>query len=42
MELKTKGLKKSLIVALEEKDYPLAEALNDKIKEIQAQSMEKA
>ncbi|RVZ36538.1 DNA primase [Helicobacter pylori] len=37
VELKTKGLKKSLKVALEEKDYPLAEALNAKIKEIQAQ-----
>lgn len=34
---KIKGLKKSLVVALEEKDYPLAEALNDKIKEIQEQ-----
>ncbi|MGL2671749.1 DNA primase [Helicobacter pylori] len=37
MELKTKGLKKSLNMALEEKDYPLAEAINAKIKEIQAQ-----
>ncbi|MGN8500919.1 DNA primase [Helicobacter pylori] len=36
VELKTKGLKKSLNMALEEKDYPLAEALNAKIKEIQA------
>lgn len=35
VELKTKGLKKSLNVALEKKDYPLAEALNTKIKEIQ-------
>ncbi|WP_367684362.1 DNA primase [Helicobacter pylori] len=35
VELKTKGLKKSLNVALEEKDYPLAEAINAKIKEIQ-------
>ncbi|WP_120911411.1 DNA primase [Helicobacter pylori] len=35
IELKTKGLKKSLNIALEEKDYPLAEALNAKIKEIQ-------
>ncbi|MGL2851174.1 DNA primase [Helicobacter pylori] len=34
MELKTKGLKKSLNMALEEKDYPLAEAINAKIKEI--------
>ncbi len=38
VELKTKGLKKSLNVALEEKDYPLAEAINAKIKEIQAHS----
>ncbi|MGL2799407.1 DNA primase [Helicobacter pylori] len=37
IELKTKGLKKSLNIALEEKDYPLAEALNAKIKEIQVQ-----
>ncbi|EJB98728.1 DNA primase [Helicobacter pylori] len=36
VELKTKGLKRSLALALENKDYPLAEALNDKIKEIQA------
>ncbi len=36
VELKTKGLKKSLVAALEERDYPLAEALNDRIKEIQA------
>ncbi|WQU13346.1 DNA primase [Helicobacter pylori] len=36
VELKTKGLKKSLNVALEKKDYPLVEALNTKIKEIQA------
>ncbi|WRD49097.1 DNA primase [Helicobacter pylori] len=35
VELKTKGLKKSLNVALAEKDYPLAEAINAKIKEIQ-------
>ncbi len=35
VELKTKGLKKSLSVALGEKDYLLAEALNAKIKEIQ-------
>ncbi|RVZ53314.1 DNA primase [Helicobacter pylori] len=35
VELKTKGLKKSLNVALEEKDYPLVEAINSKIKEIQ-------
>ncbi|MGN8410272.1 DNA primase [Helicobacter pylori] len=35
VELKTKGLKKSLNVALEEKDYQLAEAINAKIKEIQ-------
>ncbi len=35
IELKTKGLKKSLNVALEEKDYSLAESLNAKIKEIQ-------
>ncbi len=35
VELKIKGLKKSLNVALEEKDYPLAEAINAKIKEIQ-------
>ncbi|ERA56927.1 DNA primase [Helicobacter pylori GAM117Ai] len=37
VELKTKGLKKSLNMALESKDYALAEALNAKIKEIQAQ-----
>ncbi|RKU91465.1 DNA primase [Helicobacter pylori] len=36
VELKTKGLKKSLSLALESKDYSLAEALNAKIKEIQA------
>ncbi|EJC08014.1 DNA primase [Helicobacter pylori] len=35
VELKTKGLKKSLNVALEGKDYQLAEAINAKIKEIQ-------
>ncbi|RVY62890.1 DNA primase [Helicobacter pylori] len=35
IELKTKGLKKSLNVALKEKDYKLAEALNAKIKELQ-------
>ncbi|MFP6213845.1 DNA primase [Helicobacter pylori] len=35
-ELKTKGLKHSLALALERKDYALAEALNNKIKEIQA------
>ncbi|MGL2640716.1 DNA primase [Helicobacter pylori] len=35
VELKTKGLKKSLSVALEEKDYKLVEAINAKIKEIQ-------
>ncbi len=35
-ELKTKGLKNSLAYALERKDYALAEALNAKIKEIQA------
>ncbi|WRC13832.1 DNA primase [Helicobacter pylori] len=34
-ELKTKGLKHSLNLALERKDYVLAEALNNKIKEIQ-------
>ncbi|MFA4809271.1 DNA primase [Helicobacter pylori] len=34
-ELKTKGLKHSLTLALERKDYALAEALNNKIKEIQ-------
>ncbi|MGL2781998.1 DNA primase, partial [Helicobacter pylori] len=34
-ELKTKGLKTSLNLALERKDYALAEALNAKIKEIQ-------
>ncbi|WQV22704.1 DNA primase [Helicobacter pylori] len=37
IELKTKGLKHSLTLALERKDYALAEALNDKIKEIQKQ-----
>ncbi|ANT42533.1 DNA primase [Helicobacter phage Pt22899G] len=36
VELKTKGLKHSLALALESKDYQLAEALNAKIKEIQA------
>ncbi|WQW31177.1 DNA primase [Helicobacter pylori] len=36
VELKTKGLKHSLALALERKDYSLAEALNTKIKEIQA------
>ncbi|WP_305870592.1 DNA primase [Helicobacter pylori] len=36
-ELKTKGLKTSLTLALERKDYALAEALNNKIKEIQTQ-----
>ncbi len=35
IELKTKGLKHSLNLALERKDYALAEALNNKIKEIQ-------
>ncbi|PUD45029.1 DNA primase [Helicobacter pylori] len=35
LELKTKGLKHSLALALESKDYSLAEALNAKIKEIQ-------
>lgn len=35
VELKTKGLKHSLTLALERKDYSLAEALNAKIKEIQ-------
>ncbi len=34
-ELKTKGLKDSLNLALERKDYALAEAINNKIKEIQ-------
>lgn len=34
-ELKTKGLKNSLNLALERKDYALAEVLNNKIKEIQ-------
>lgn len=34
-ELKTKGLKNSLTLALERKDYALAEALNNKLKEIQ-------
>ncbi|NHB14578.1 DNA primase [Helicobacter pylori] len=37
VELKTKGLKHSLALALESKDYQLAEALNAKIKEIQEQ-----
>ncbi|GAA8133572.1 hypothetical protein HpDR130_11100 [Helicobacter pylori] len=37
VELKTKGLKKSLNAALEGKDYALAEALNAKIKELQVQ-----
>ncbi|WRA28578.1 DNA primase [Helicobacter pylori] len=37
VELKTKGLKNSLAVALECKDYALAEAINAKIKEIQTQ-----
>ncbi|GAA9404767.1 hypothetical protein BTM420_15120 [Helicobacter pylori] len=36
MELKTKGLKHSLADALERKDYALVEAINAKIKEIQA------
>ncbi|ANT42673.1 DNA primase [Helicobacter phage Pt21299RU] len=36
VELKTKGLKHSLTLALERKDYSLAEALNAKIKELQA------
>ncbi|WP_441701862.1 DNA primase [Helicobacter pylori] len=36
VELKIKGLKHSLAVALEYKDYALAEAINAKIKEIQA------
>lgn len=36
VKLKTKGLKHSLTLALEKKDYPLAEALNAKIKELQA------
>ncbi len=36
VELKTKGLKTSLADALERKDYALAEAINAKIKEIQA------
>lgn len=35
VELKTKGLKHSLADALDRKDYALAEALNNKIKEIQ-------
>ncbi|WQT03365.1 DNA primase [Helicobacter pylori] len=35
VELKTKGLKHSLELALERKDYALAEAINAKIKEIQ-------
>ncbi len=37
VELKTKGLKRSLALALERKDYALAEALSNKIKEIQTQ-----
>ncbi len=36
VELKTKGLKHSLADALDRKDYALAEAINAKIKEIQA------
>ncbi len=36
VELKIKGLKHSLMDALERKDYALAEAINNKIKEIQA------
>ncbi len=36
VELKTKGLKTSLADALDRKDYALAEAINAKIKEIQA------
>ncbi|GAA8768093.1 hypothetical protein BTM119_15040 [Helicobacter pylori] len=36
VELKTKGLKHSLADALERKDYALVEAINAKIKEIQA------
>ncbi len=36
VELKTKGLKHSLADALDRKDYALAEAINTKIKEIQA------
>ncbi len=36
MELKIKGLKNSLKHAIENKDYKLIEALNNKIKEIQA------
>ncbi|MGL2390452.1 DNA primase [Helicobacter pylori] len=36
LELKTKGLKHSLADALERKDYALVEAINTKIKEIQA------
>lgn len=36
VELKTKGLKTSLTDALDRKDYALAEAINAKIKEIQA------
>ncbi len=35
IELKTKGLKNSLVNALERKDYALAEAINAKIKETQ-------
>ncbi|WP_120873996.1 DNA primase [Helicobacter pylori] len=35
VELKTKGLKHSLVDALDRKDYALAEAINAKIKEIQ-------
>ncbi|MFA8014277.1 DNA primase [Helicobacter pylori] len=38
VELKTKGLKHSLADALDRKDYALAEAINAKIKEIQAGS----
>ncbi|RKU90380.1 DNA primase [Helicobacter pylori] len=37
IELKTKGLKVSLNLALERKDYALVEAINNKIKEIQTQ-----
>ncbi|WQW53973.1 DNA primase [Helicobacter pylori] len=36
VELKIKGLKHSLALALESKDYPLVEAINNKIKEFQA------
>ncbi|WQT15789.1 DNA primase [Helicobacter pylori] len=35
IEIKTKGLKNSLALALERKDYALVEAINTKIKEIQ-------